>query len=83
MHAPPDEQQEPLSELKAWLAADSTRSQALLAKQLNVTQGAISQWFAKGVVPPKRVPDVVSVTGIPAAKLNPVFASVGAPSAAL
>lgn len=44
-----------------------------LAKQVNVTRQAVERWLAAGSVPPRRVPDVARVTGMPKRVLNPIF----------
>lgn len=44
-----------------------------LAEQLNVSRQAVEAWLAAGSGPPKRVPDVARVTGIPKKVLNPIF----------
>ena len=61
--------------LLKWLA-EKGHSQHQLAKDLGISQGAISQWMQKGEIPIKRVPAVARSTGIPAAQLRPdVFGS--------
>ena len=44
-----------------------------LAEHLNVSRQAVESWLAAGVVPPKRVPEVARVTGLPKKILNPIF----------
>ena len=38
-----------------------------------VSRQAIEQWIRKGEIPPRRVPQVASATGIPKGVLNPMF----------
>lgn len=54
-------------DLQTWLKQTKTTQDAL-AKRMSaigrpVTQGAISQWFAKGRIPAERVPQIVEATG--------------------
>jgi DNA-binding transcriptional regulator YdaS (Cro superfamily) len=42
-----------------------------LAERLGVTREAVSQWRARGVVPPARVLDVERITGVHRHFLNP------------
>lgn len=57
-----------MDELQKWL---DERSQEELARQLGITQGAVSQWVVNGRIPVSRVRAVERITGIPAAKLCP------------
>lgn len=60
-------------ELERWLAKPG-RTQQELADQVDVSQGAVSQWLRKRRVPHRRVRVVERVTKIPASRLNPDFA---------
>lgn len=51
-------------------AAKKLGSQAALAKLLNVTRGAVTQWKSS-VVPAKHCPVIERHTGIPCENLNP------------
>jgi len=59
-----------MNELKRWL---ELHSQAELGRRLGITQGAVSQWMAKGGIPLDRVRAVERATGIPASQLHPDF----------
>lgn len=65
-----------MNELAKWLEQNG---QEALARELRITQGAVSQWLAKGQVPLNRVRGVERVTGIPASTLRPdVFGDTAA-----
>ena len=49
-----------------------------LAKELGVSQGAISQWIANGEIPIKRVRGVSRITGIATDKLHQDFSEEAA-----
>lgn len=55
------------------VAIEAAGGRRQLAEQLNVSRQAVEAWLAAGSVPPKRVPDVARVTGIPKKVLNPIF----------
>lgn len=46
-----------------------------LAKSLNppVTRQAVEGWIKRGEIPPRRVPEVSAITGIPKHVLSPLF----------
>lgn len=46
-------------------------SQSALARRVGVSPQAVQQWVERGCVPPRRVPLVAAMTGIPAERLNP------------
>ena len=52
-------------------AVELAGSQTQLARQIGVTPQAVQQWVERGYVPPRRVPKVTEITGIPACLLNP------------
>lgn len=64
-----------MEELKRWLEEHTQRE---LGEAVGRTQGAVSQWLAKGVVPLELVRDIEAVTGIPAEKLRPDVFGPGA-----
>lgn len=52
-------------------------TQALLAKQLGVTQQSISQWLRRGYVPLRRAVEIEALFGVPRRSLiNPRFADL-------
>lgn len=55
------------------VAIEAAGGRRQLAEQLNVSRQAVESWLAAGAVPPKRVPDVARVTGLPKKVLNPIF----------
>lgn len=46
-------------------------NQRRLAEKLDISQQAVQQWVASGVVPPERVLEVEKITGISRNRLNP------------
>lgn len=46
-------------------------SQSTLAANLGIKQANISRWLKRGVVPPRKVLLVESLTGVPRQRLNP------------
>jgi DNA-binding transcriptional regulator YdaS (Cro superfamily) len=64
-----------MKKLRCWI---DKHSQAELAAALGITQGAISQWFTNGFVPPKRVFKVSKITGIDPKELCPEMFSTAA-----
>lgn len=59
--------------MKAFIEYVGKHTQSVVAKDLGVSQGAISQWIANGEIPIKRVRKVEQLTGIPAAQLHSDF----------
>jgi len=57
-----------MDDLIKWL---EERSQEELAREIGITQGAISQWLTRGRIPVERVRAIERITGIPACKLRP------------
>lgn len=56
-------------------AIEAAGGRRQLAKKLAppVSRQAIEQWIRKGEIPPRRVPQVATATGIPKGVLNPMF----------
>lgn len=46
-------------------------TQVELATRLKIKQPSVAKWLKTGRVPPRRVRDVASITGIPVEKLCP------------
>ena len=55
------------------VAIEAAGGRRELAEKLNVSRQAVERWLTDGVVPPKRVPDVARITGMPKKVLNPIF----------
>ena len=55
------------------VAIQAVGSRRELAKQVKVTRQAVERWLASGEIPPRRVPDVARITGMPKKVLNPIF----------
>lgn len=55
------------------VAIEAAGGRKQLANQLNVSRQAVEFWLAAGVIPPKRVPEVARITGMPKKVLNPIF----------
>lgn len=55
------------------VAIEAAGSRKELAEKLNVSRQAVERWLAAGVIPPKRVPEVSRITGMPKRVLNPIF----------
>ena len=63
--------------LKTWMQASGV-NQSELARRLNITHGAVSQWMTAGEIPLGRVKDLARVTGIPPQLLRPDVFGVAA-----
>ena len=51
-------------------------TKADLARACGVTRASVQLWEENGYIPASQVPKVYLITGIPAAKLNPLFKDV-------
>lgn len=59
---------DPRIELRRWLDADESRSQATLARTLEVSQPSVSEWFSGRTRPAPHLREALELlTGIPAA----------------
>jgi DNA-binding transcriptional regulator YdaS (Cro superfamily) len=58
------------------IAVQKAGGGAALARLLNISRSAITHW---DLIPPDRVADVASATGIPAAELRPDLAKLFVP----
>lgn len=54
-------------------AIEIAGGQSALAKKVGVRQPTIFRWLKKGVIPPRKVLIVESITGISRNRLNPII----------
>ncbi len=59
----------------ALVAVDAVGGRKALAEKLSppCSRQAIERWIKDGAIPPRRVPQVSAVTGIPKGTLSPLF----------
>lgn len=52
-------------------AIEKAGGQSEVARLLGIAQQSVSEWVARGVVPPKRVLEIERLTGVPRHRLRP------------